>query len=284
MRFVLPVILLFVIGCNQAHTAKTVATHTAVTARNMIKSSGPQSDADRESSVFTFFDTLIDKRNIIIDSSWKQNMDSSSIEEGDGDFVYIGIPRAGDDPDSFVVFPFNDVKMTYTYIGSMYKQKFYFIINGKRMPADTIGADPFFHHIVRFTYFGKKYITLTAALRDYNGYGDRIHFNYFFDLSKPFRQDIYENSWCDVRDVMLYGDLNNDHQLDRLKFDGVSYPAELISDTQKNHMTIKAETYANGNWKPLKDKTGKPYYIHVTCNGYEDSLVIKDYHWMRKLK
>lgn len=229
-----------------------------------------------------FLNSLISSRNIVIDTSWKKNMD---VDDEDSDWLYIAIPKAGDDPDNFVKFPFKDIRLIYTLTnpGHYDNPHYRFYINHQPMPYDTLGEDPFFHHIIKFSYFGKKYLVLTGTLRDYNGYGDRVHFNYFFDLSKPYKQDIYDNAWPFVSEPLLYGDLNNDHQLDRIKFDGVIYPSGFNADSTKDTITITAETYHYGKWRPLKDNKGKPYYIHVACDDFDENMVICDYHWMRKI-
>ena len=229
-----------------------------------------------------FLSSLIDSHDILIDSSWKKHIE---LDSQDRDWLNIAIPVNGDDPDSFVVFPFADIKLAYAQVSiSDGNGNYRFFINKHAMPIDTVGANPVFNHIIKFTYREHPYLVLTGGLRDFNGYGDRVHYNYFFDLIPPYTQHIYENAWGITEEPQLYGDLNGDGQLDRIKFDGVMYPAGFNDNDKKDLITITAETYRNKKWQPLKDSKGKRYYIHVLCNDIDDGMVISDYHWMRKLK
>lgn len=228
-----------------------------------------------------FLSSLIDTAHIKEDTSWRNDA-RDDMDEGN---LYLSLPTAGDNPDNYIAFPFKDVRIKYVRVDSTANNpdNYRFYVNGCSMPKDTVGEDPEFHYLKRFSYRGKPYLLVVGGLRSYNGYGDRVQYNYFFDLSKPYKLDCFENSWLYVVQSALYGDLSNDGQLDRLTFDGAAYPAGFGHDGTKDTITIVAQTYSNRKWIPLKDAAGKPYYIHVVGNDYGDSLAVADHHWMRPL-
>jgi hypothetical protein len=170
-----------------------------------------------------------------------------------------------------VLFPFRDFKVTYN--GNS------FTVNGQRIPETLYtGGNRFpIPSIRKFTYHGGKYLVFTGGLTEFNGYGGRIHFNYFFDLSqKKVVADMYQNSWEWVYEPFLYGDLNNDNNLERIRFDGTAGPSMDEYDT----VTITAETYKNHKWVPLAGDGQKPYFIKVIFSLEKWMIKPVEEHWM----
>jgi hypothetical protein len=202
---------------------------------------------------------LISTKNITEDTSWL-----AAIGQDDRD-INITAPDTRSDTDTTVCrFPFTDISMCYD--GSQ------FTINEHRLPVDKddrsyplITAST----IRRLRYRHLQFISMWGGPRDYNGYGDRVQFNYFFDISMPQPvQDIYTNYDGSIYHPLLYGDINGDTLLDRVVFDGVLYP--FCEDTCE--VTIAAQTYSNRRWQPLKDNNGKPIMIIVQIDGMTDSV------------
>ena len=233
----------------------------------------------------TFLEKQISQANIVYDRKWKRKIKDSE--------VYIIYNSYQDPPDTCFDFPFKDIRMTYCSIdlGPAYYQRHgsrwvsRFMINGRNLPIDY--DDQRVNPVItpatirRFRYRDSKFIICWGHLQQYNGYGDRIQFNYFFDITKhrPM-QDIYTNFDGMVDYPFLYGDLNNDTLLDRIVYDGISYP--FCEDSCI--ITIKAQTYKNRKWLPLLDADKKPYYIKLLSDGMFEDLRILSYNWMKPLE
>ena len=217
-----------------------------------------------------FYRGLINSSILTEDTSWRRNIDPDLTL----DDYSISIPVYGDDPPTFTDFPLKDLHMSY-HEG---RDNYYFMINGKKFPETVYTGNNRFpaNTIHRFTYKGGKYLVFGGGLRAYNGYGDRIHFNYFFDLTTSnITANMYENSWGWVDDVFLYGDLNNDGLLDRVVFDGVSRPSYT---SKYDTITFTAETYKGRKWQPLKDSAKQPYVIKVQVEEESMEKIIAQ-HW-----
>lgn len=219
-----------------------------------------------------FLGSLISGKNIAIDTNWYRYWDSTE----------IGIPQWGDDPDTFVRFPFKDIALSYhtIFTDDGTGDKNFFSLNKQKF-TDTVGNsnDQFSSNIYKFSYRGQRYLSFTGNPRHFNGSGGRININYFFDLDqdRPL-MDVYENAWGYADHPLLYGDLDDDAQLDRIKFDGV------IPGIDTTYVfRIDAETYKDHAWQPLKDKEGQRYFIELYCDGMMENLRLKSAHWMHAL-
>jgi hypothetical protein len=85
------------------------------------------------SGLVAFYNSLTNKKNIIVDTSWYQNLDKDfPIEDQD-----IARPRYGDNPLDFASFPFTDIKMTYN-AGA---ERDYFLVNGWKIPETVYTSD-----------------------------------------------------------------------------------------------------------------------------------------------
>ena len=236
----------------------------------------------------TFMERQINADRIRYDNSWKKGMD-------DTDYYIIGIDQRLDTipAKNCNDFPFKDIKMKYCmYTIPIQKSPdgcdgaARFSINGHKMPMDydCERIDPMITPatIRRFNFLDKKFIIMWGGLKQPNGYGDRIQFNYFFDVSnlKHPVEDVYTNISGYVYYSILYGDLNNDNLLDRIVFDGISDP--FCDDTCT--VRIEAQTYKNNKWRPLRDKKNRPYFIKVRTDGDMDDVKVVSSHWMKPLK
>lgn len=232
--------------------------------------------------LYAFYESLLSGRQIVPDTSWYANLDP---EECSADaFSSIARPMWGDDPHPYVDFPFTDLKLRYHEAAP----HDYFTLRGQRFTETVYSSDNrfFISSIRRFSYRGGKYLVFNGGLRDYNGYGGRINFNYFFDLSgKKIVADMYENAWGSIYFPFLYGDLNGDSLLDRVRFDGQLYPTafslpDSLAQTARDTITVTAETYENRKWRPLLDSHSKPYFIEVLVDA-NDSVALGGQHWLR---
>jgi len=233
-----------------------------------------------------FLMSLISTRNMVPDTVWRRGLDDSEMQ-----FLNARLYKDDDDPDTEGYdFPFNDLQMTYHIIhigvddGKNCEWGSQFTINYRKLPIDrncdrnnpVVCANT----IRRYFYRHMHIMTMWGGPHDYNGYGDRIQYNYFFELSgKQPVQDIYSSIDGRVYHPDLYGDLNDDTLLDRLVFNGIMYP--YCDDTCS--ITISAQTYKNRKWQPLSDNKGKPYFIKVHTDGDMETAKVLTSHWMRPL-
>jgi hypothetical protein len=88
---------------------------------------------------------------------------------------------------------------------------------------------------------------------------------------------MYKNFWWFVESPLLYGEVNDDSHLDRIRFDGYYMPSDRPFDT----VTITAETYRNLKWQPLTDSKGKPFFIELLINEDRWELKIGNSNWMK---
>ena len=196
--------------------------------------------------LLVFLEPLIDKSAIAIDTTWKKNPDDA---EG---FL---IPYSGrEEEDPFADFPLTGVRLRAYADG-------HFELGKHVFPADSDSGrwNPSFDlcNLRRWRFEGRNFTTVTAHLRQFNGHGGRINYNYFFSDAPPV-QDIYENACGALYQPLLYGNLNGDTLLDRLVYDGFIYP-NFESDT--NWVNVRAQTFRDNKWQQLKDAAGKEYFI-----------------------
>lgn len=219
--------------------------------------------------VYGFLDRLVDKRNIVIDSSWKQNIDSEQISY---DF---GLYDFGDTPQSVLNFPFKDIKF-------QYHRERYFSLGKYDFPADSDEqrSNPAFNleDLIKFRFLNGEYLVFTAKLKQFNGYGGAITFNYFFSISGHPVQDIYTNFCNSFGGPVLYGDLNGDIYLDRVVFDGFYMPEDT------NSVTVKAQSFINNKWVTLKNSAKEDYFIRVETDRNMDSFNIVKSCWLNAMK
>jgi hypothetical protein len=270
--------MLFLPACSRQEAAKpSNKAHNRADSPYQARRNAYKADSIAQVNSFSrllgFYNSLIEQQRVVIDTSWYQNLanDAGTFEEQE-----IMLPRGGDDPADYVSFPFTDISMTYHDGG----RRDYFQVNGSEIPETVYSSDNrfFVSNIYRFSYRSKNYLVFTGGPRDYNGFGDRINFNYFFDLSgSRIAADMYENSWGYVRSPLLYGDLNNDGRLDRVRFDGIARPSERPFDT----VHITAETYQRPRWKSLVDARGKPYFIELLVEEGGYDLKIGNSNWVK---
>jgi len=236
-----------------------------------------------------YYQSLIDTRNITVDTSWYANADSA--ERSPDAYSLIYRSQMGDDPDDFVEFPFTDMQFRYQQGDS----QDYFLVRGQRFRETVYSSCNAFpiSSIRRFHYGDGFYLVFNGHLQQFNGYGDRINFNYFFDLSATrVAADMYENRWPSVYSPFLYGDLNGDRQLDRLRFDGIMYPQWGCPDSVfgrkelacPDTITVTAEAYRNKKWQPLRDGAAKPYVLRLLVYEDRDTAVLGEHHWMREVR
>ncbi len=271
------VFLLFIavplFSCNNVPPAGTMPQRDTLAKSEAAQPSQAQRTRDSiknekyRSDIQLFYRKLIDTSAMLLDTTWRKLLDKDINFED----AYIRLPANGDDPAQSVAFPFADLKFVY--------HNTYFSINGQRVPEKlyTNGNRFPIPSIRKFSYHGGKYLVFTGRLTDFNGYGGRIHFNYFFDLSnKKVVADMYQNSWEWVYEPCLYGDLNKDTDLDRIRFDGIAGPSMQEYDT----VTITAETYKNHKWVPLNSDDQRPYSIKVIFDLEKWMIKPVEEHWM----
>jgi hypothetical protein len=281
--FALAVMLLFA-SCRQAAETAIPPKQAAIAERT----SGAE-QRDLYVQLATYYQSLISTRNITPDTSWFANVDSA--DRSPEKYSLIFRSQLGDDPEKFAEFPFKDLQFRYHEGDS----QDFFLVRGQRFRETVYTSGNAFpvSSIRRFHHKGGSYLVFNGHLQQYNGYGDRINFNYFFDLSSGrVVADMYENNWASVENPFLYGDLHDDCQLDRIRFDGIMYPQWGCPDSVFSNnelrcpdtITVTAETYRNKKWQPLRDRSGKPYFIELQAYEDRDTAILGAHHWMRELK
>lgn len=223
-------------------------------------------------NIYNFLESLVSQKNVVIDTGWYKNWDSAE----------IALPQFGDSSDTLVKFPFKDILISYNTLSwnNDKQPKYFFMVNNHKL-ADSVGNsdNDFSRSIYKIDYMGSKYLIFTGNQRHFNGSGDRININYFVDLSDSnVVMDIYKNAWGYTSYPLLYGDLNNDEKLDRVKFDGIWMAIDIVCVIH-----INAETYQSKKWQPLKDKNGQPYFIELYCDSDMKNLKLKKVHWMNPI-
>ena len=228
----------------------------------------------RPSALQAFLAQLIKKDKIELDTAWKLQL------KADTD-VYIVYDIPKDTLDSCFSFPFTDMQMKFCYVHNGSR----FSVNNSFLPIDSgeqrtdlliTPAD-----IRRFHYKGKSFIILWGHLRHSNGLGARVQFNYFFDITnKEPVEDVYTNFDGHYYNTFLYGDLNNDDQLDRIVYDGLT--DAYCGDSCM--ITIYAQTYKENKWQALKDSKNQPYFIKINTDGYMEDFEVVAQNWMYKVE